>query len=437
MSHPQPEVDPHGAAAHPPEKSRGWCPYDFDAADFDLASPRHVADPFAFYHRLRQQAPVFWSEELGAFVLTRLDDVRAVFLDHERFTSVGSLAAAARIAPEVEELLVASNATLDTFLASVDQPLHTRLRRSVSRSFSVRAMRRLEPDVRALATEVVEQLEPAGHADLVADLAGLLPARVTAVFLGIPLEDTEKVQRWVDDWFGLFFTPMPAQEQRSRAEGYIEYVGYMYGLLEQRRREPREDFMSEVLAAVVDGNAELSDREIVDIMTSISLGGNDTTGNQIAGLVHRLLVTPGAWEAVVADSALHVNAIEESLRRDSAGLGGFRFANEDVEIAGTTIPAGSRVFLLQDAANHDENLFAEPEEYLVDRSNAGDNVGFGVGIHHCLGAPLARMELRVVLGVLTRLLPSLRLAGDMAPAYRVSVVQRAMNSLPVEWDIAG
>ncbi|TQC44594.1 cytochrome P450 [Rhodococcus sp. WS4] len=412
------------------------CPYDFNATDFDVSSPRHITDPFDFYRRLRQQEPVFRSESLDAHVVTRYADVRAVFLDHDTFTSVGSLAAAAHLDPEVEQRLIDNNATLDTFIASVDQPIHTRLRRCVARSFSVRSMARLEPDVRALATSIVEELEPAGRADLVSEFAAVLPARITARFLGIPLEDTTKVQKWVDDWFGLFFTPMSAEEQRARAEGYIEYVGYMYRLLQERRRQPQEDFMTEVIAAVAEGSADLNDREIVEIMTAISLGGNDTTGNQISNLIHRLLVTPGAWEAVVADPKIHLNAIEESIRLDSAGLGGFRFANEDVEIAGQNVPAGARIFLLQDAANHDETVFENPDEYIVDRSNAAENVGFGVGIHHCLGAPLARMELKVVLGVLTTILPSLRLADGSPRTYRVSVVQRAMDSLPVEWDAA-
>jgi cytochrome P450 len=187
---------------------------------------------------------------------------------------------------------------------------------------------------------------------------------------------------------------------------------------------------------VEDGTAELDDREIVEIMTAISLGGNDTTGNQIANLVRRLLVTPGAWESVVADPDNHVNAVEESIRLDASGLGGFRYANEDIEIAGHTIPAGARVFLAQDAANHDDTVFENPEEYRVERPNANGNNGFGLGIHHCLGAPLARMELRVVLGVLTSELPNLRLGSSEPPTYRVSVVQRAMNSLPVVWDVA-
>ncbi|QHE68435.1 cytochrome P450 [Rhodococcus sp. WAY2] len=429
MSNQPTETEPH------PHESAG-CPYAFDADDFDVSSPRHVSSPFDFYRRLRSQQPVFASAQLDSHVLSRYSDIRNVFLDHQSFSSVGSLAAAARIDPHVERLLTEHNATLETFLASVDQPLHTRLRRSVARSFSVRSMARLEPDVRAHATEMIEELLPRGQADFVSEFASLLPARITARFLGIPSEDTEKVQQWVDDWFGLFFTPMSVREQRVRAEGYIEYVEYMYQLLAKRRARPQDDFMSETLAAVADGTADLTDREIVEIMTAISLGGNDTTGNQVASLVYRLMVTPGAWDTVVRDSALRPNAVEESIRLDSAGIGGFRFANADVEIGGVTIPKGARLFLLQDSANHDETMFENPDEYVLDRPNAAENIGFGVGIHHCLGAPLARLELRVVLDVLTEHVPTLRLADSAPPTYRVSVVQRAMDSLPVAWDIS-
>ncbi|MFF3569159.1 cytochrome P450 [Nocardia jiangxiensis] len=408
-------------------------PYDFAAEDFDVTSARHVADPFDFYRRLRTQEPVFRSEELESHVLSRYSDVRSVFLSHDKFSSIGSLTAATHIDPDVAQFLVDNNATLATFLANVDQPLHKRLRRSVSRSFSPRSMSRIGPQIRALAIELIGELKPAGRADLVADFAAVLPARVTSRFLGIPMEDTAQVQQWVDDWFALFFSPMPVEQQHLRAAGYVKYSHYMHGLLAARRAEPREDFMSETIAAVADGGAELSDQEIVDIMTAISLGGNDTTGNQIAGLMYRLLAVPGAWKRVVADPSLHANAVEESIRLDSAGLGGFRVANEDIEVAGRTIPAGSRVFLSQDSANHDETVFEDPDVYVVDRPNAGDNIGFGVGIHHCLGAPLARLELRIVLEALASNLPSMRLIDDSQRAYRSSVVQRAMESLPVEW----
>lgn len=427
-------VDEIQAASNVADRA-GGCPYDFDAADFVVTDERHVEDPWEFYRKLREQEPVFASTELQSTVLSTYHDVREGFRDHARLASKGSLEGAARLDPEVAALLEKHDATLVNFIANVDQPQHTRLRRSVARTFSVRSMAKLAPAVREETEKLLAELMPLGKADLVADFADILPARVSATFLGIPLEDTRRVHQWVSDWFDLFFAPLDVEEQRKRAEGYIEYVGYMYELLEERRREPRDDFMSKVLADIEAGTAELTDSELVAMMTSISLGGNDTTGNQIASLFHRLLTVPDAWDRVVADPEIRVKAIEESVRLDSAGIGGFRLAKEDIELAGGVIKAGDKVFLNQDSANHDESVFENPEEFVIDRPNVGENVGFGGGIHHCLGAPLARMELQVVLDVVAETLPTLRIGPSAERKYRPSVVQRALLALPIEWDL--
>lgn len=415
--------------------NQATCPYSFEAPDFDTTSERHIADPYEFYRKLRARHPVFASRQLHAVVLSRLRDVRDGFKDHKRLSSKGSLEGAVRLDPEVVGLLKEHDATLEHFFANVDPPQHTRLRRAVARPFSVRSMARLEPRVQQETEDLLKELVPRGRADLVADFGNVLPARVTARFLGIPLEDTIRVHRWVSDWFDLFFTPLPPDEQRKRALGYIEYVGYMTDLLQARRISPEEDFMSEILAAVADGSGEVSEREIVGLMTSISLGGNDTTGNQIASLFYRLLTEPDTWAAVVSDPSLRANAIEESLRLDSAGIGAFRVAKEQIHLSGGTIEAGSVVFLNQDSANHDDAIFEKPGEYVIGRANAGDNIAFGAGIHHCLGAPLARMELGVVLDFVTAMIPTLRIFPQAKRAFRPSVIQRSMLSLPVEWDL--
>jgi hypothetical protein len=417
-------------------EQRSGCPYAFDASDFEVTDERHVKAPFEFYRKLRHEQPVFVSDEMQSVVLTRYQDVREGFRDHTRLVSNGSLEGAARLEPEIAQLLERHEATLKNFIANVDQPQHTRLRRSVAKTFSVRSMAKLAPAVRAETEQLLDELLPLGKGDMVKQFSDILPARVTAAFLGIPIEHTGQVHRWVSDWFDLFFTPLPVEEQRQRAEGYIEYVGYMKELIERRRRQPTDDFMSQVIESVIDGTAELTDDELVGLMTSISLGGNDTTGNQMALLFYRLLTEPGAWQRVVNEPGVRQSAIEESIRIDGAGIGGFRVATEAIELLGGTIPGGAKVFLNQDAADHDESVFEDPENYVIDRPNAGDNVGFGMGIHHCLGAPLARMELQQVLDVVAEMLPSLRIGEGAQREFRPSVVQRALLSLPVEWDHA-
>jgi cytochrome P450 len=265
----------------------------------------------------------------------------------------------------------------------------------------------------------------------------VLPALVTADFLGLPRTDVDRVRRWVSDWFGLFAVALPEAEQRDRAAGYVEYLGYVRGLLEQRAGSPTEDFMSQVLAAQADGSARMATHEIVEMMTSFTLGGNDTTSHAMACLLHRLLITPGAWDIVVADPATRNNAIEEALRIDPPGIAAFRTTLVEVQLSGVTVAAGERLMLLQDSANHDEQVFPDPETFDIGRANAGEHTSFGLGIHHCIGAALARLELRVVLEVLAERLPSMRIAADHRIAYRPSVIGRNLERLRVTWDERG
>ncbi|RJL20538.1 cytochrome P450 [Bailinhaonella thermotolerans] len=397
--------------------------------DFDVSAGWHVADPYDFLRRLRHERPVFYSDHLRAYVLTRYDDVRAAYGDPRRFSSQGSLTISRSLAEETRRVLGEHGSFLSSFVANVDPPTHTRLRRSVSRAFTPRAVSALEARFRELNEDLFDRILPQGKADFVTEIAHPPSARLTAGFIGLPPEDEAFVRDHVKDWFQLFLSPQPPDRQLVLAESFLEYLAYVDRLVAARAAEPRDDFTSLMTGLIGD---ELSHREVVELISTILLGGNDTVPNQLGNAVLRLLRT-GEWRALAGDPALIPGAAEESMRLDGASLGSFRYARADITLHGVTIPAGSLVLLSTDSAAHDETVFPDPERFDIRRPNADAHMTFGYGIHFCVGAALGRLQLRTALEVLTRRLPGLRLTPGQHIEYRRSIVGRGLPSLQVEW----
>ncbi|MET8869841.1 cytochrome P450 [Nonomuraea sp. NPDC004580] len=398
--------------------------------DFDVSAAWHVAGPYPFLARLRREAPVFRSARLGAYVLTRYADVRAAYGDPRRFSSKGSLTISRSLTQETRDKLGEHGSFLSSFVANVDPPDHTRLRRSVSRAFTPRAVAALEQEFRRLNEDLLDRLAPRGTtgraADFVTEIGHEPSVKLTARFIGVPEEDEAFVQAHVKDWFQLFLSPQPPQRQLELAASFLDYLAYVDRLVAERAARPRGDFTSLMTSLI---GAELTHREVVELISTILLGGNDTVPNQLGNTVLRLL-REGRWPV---PEPLLAGASEECMRIDGASLGSFRYAAEDVVLHGVTIPAGSLVLLSTDSAGHDESVFPEPERFVIDRPNAADHLVFGYGIHFCVGAALGRLQLRTALEVLGRRLPGLRLVAGQEIAYRRSLVGRGLTALLVEW----
>ncbi|WP_214416668.1 cytochrome P450 [Sphaerisporangium fuscum] len=396
------------------------------AADFDVTADWHVASPYAFLRRLRDERPVFRSEHLGAYVLSRYEDVRAAYGDARRFSSEGSLTISRSLAEETKKVLGDHGSFLSSFVANVDPPTHTRLRRSVSRAFTPRAVTAMQERFRRLNEELLDRVAPDGGGDLVAEIAHVPSAKLTARFIGVPEADEEFVKQHVKDWFLLFLSPQPPDRQLVLARSFLEYLDYVDKLVAARAAEPRDDFTSLMTGLI---GSELTHREVVELISTILLGGNDTVPNQLGNSVLRLL-REDAWPV---PPELVQNAVEECMRIDGASLGSYRYARADIELHGVTIPAGALVLLSTDSAAHDEKVFPSPETFDIRRRNADAHMTFGYGIHFCVGAALARLQLRTAFEVLGDRLPRLRPVPGQPIAHRRSIVGRGLTSLLVEW----
>jgi cytochrome P450 len=404
------------------------------ATDFDVTSDWHVADPYPFLRRLRTEQPVFWSEHLQMWVLTRYEDVRNAYRDHELFSSVGSLTISRTLTPEVRAALGDHESFLDNFAANVDPPKHTRMRKAISRAFTPRAVAKLGDTFRTKVDAVLDAVVPAGRADLVQEIAHLPSARLAAVFIGVPAEDEEQVKHWVTAWFQLFLSPQTPERQLELAEDFLKYLDYVDRLVTDRRARPRDDFATLMAEMIDTGPDGLSHREVVETISALLLGGNDTVPNGVSNAVYRLLREREVWDEIVAEPALIPGMIEESFRIDGASLGSFRKPTRPVTLHGVTIPAGIEVLLHADSAAHDETVFADPERFDIRRPNAREHMVFGYGVHHCVGAAFSRLKMEIAFQQLTTRMPSLRLVPDQQVTYRKSMVGRGIARMLVEWD---
>ena len=378
-------------------------------------------NPYSYYRPMRMCPPPVVKFFIPIAVLSRYDDVAATLRDQTRFSSVPvrnrmNLATA-------EIFGDASN------LISSDPPIHTRMRKLVSRDFSPRAIRELEPRVRALTNSLLEEIAKKRHFDLMADFAVPLPVRIIASILGIPGEHFATFKRWSDTLLDLTTLPPGAPLDDSVRINLTEMRAYLAEEIERRRRHPGADLMSSLVSAH-DDTEMLSADELMQFLVILLLAGNETTTNLIGNGMLALQNHPCQMQLLRRDPTLITRAIEEMCRYDSPVQSVFRTAKEAVEIGGTPIEKGSGIFLMLGSANRDSAKFERPDSFDITRED-NDHVSFGEGIHYCLGAPLARLEAGIAFGAMLNRFPKLKLDGDPSLDYKTSFFVRSLKSLPM------
>ncbi|MEU0839095.1 cytochrome P450 [Streptomyces sp. NPDC005962] len=315
----------------------------------------------------------------------------------------------------------------DGGILSMDPPDHTRLRTLVAKAFTVHQVEKLRPYVRELTHQLLDELEAAGPpADLVDRYALPIPVAVICRLLGVPEEDRPKFRVWSDA--ALSTSSLSAAEWERNRE---ELRAYMARLVQEHREAPRDDIMTSLIDAR-DGGDRLSELELVDLCVAILVAGHETTATQIPNFVMVLLDHPGELRRLREEPELLKGAIEELMRFVPLGASASqaRYATEDIEVGGTLVRAGEPVLVAVGSANRDALRFDEPGRLNVARP-ATKHLGFGHGVHHCLGASLARLELQEALGALVDRFPNLRLAGDVV--WKDQMLVRGPRVMPVGW----
>lgn len=401
---------------------------------FDPFDDQIRSDPYPWYSALRDVAPVHYVPRQGFWVISRYEDVAAVLRQPEAFSSElgmgalmrGELSGARSPAP---------TGTLDLsalrVLIATDPPDHTTLRRIVSRPFTPSSIARLEERVRAIARECVDDLIAAnerGDADIVTSVAEPLPVLVIAEMLGIPSERRPDFKRWSDSVVG---TLGGNAELETGREDMLEMVEFFTSIADDRQRRPQDDLISVLVAGSEDGRLE--PMEIVVFSILLLIAGNETTTNLLTNLLSALWIFPEAEEQLRADHALVPAAVEEALRYDAPVQALLRGTRTPVEVAGRTIPAESLVMVLFGSANRDAETFDNAAAFRLDRTS-NPHLGFGAGIHLCLGAALARLETRVAFEEILGRTRGVSLRGT--PTRVDSFILRGLSRLPVTLAVA-
>lgn len=393
-----------------------------------LANPNN---PYPVYRDLRAHGRVYDSATWKCRVLSHYQDIAAVLLNPEGFSSRGRVTnVIQREFPE--QFLEQIKPMLHHYskgVINLDPPDHTRMRRLLQKTFLPRTLERLAVTMRQTVAELLQAAAERGDVDVVADLAYPLPVNVIADLLGVPREHREQLKRWSAVIMEFQAVPLPTAESILRSQaGIVEMRGYLRELVRERRARPREDLVSELVAVEVEGD-RLAEDELLSTCLTLLVAGHETTTNLIASAVWLLLRHPDQLARLRAEPALMASAIEEVLRFESPLHRVGRTATTDTEIAGTRIARGETVFLLLASANRDDAQFAEPDVFNVART-PNKHIAFGHGIHFCLGAALARLEGPIALNGFFEKWPNARLREE--PLEWHSGVMRGLKRLRVE-----
>lgn len=355
--------------------------------DFNVLDPGFYADdPHTAYAWLRDNDPVAWDGVNNTWLISKYEDVAYVSKNPKLFCSGQG---------------VMVDTDIPISIVTMDDPEHTLMRGLVSRGFTPRMVAPLEDKIRSLARSSVEAVAGTGECDFVAQIAVPIPLMVIAEMIGIRREDRDAFWHWSDTMIAAAGQYDNAEILERATQAYIEYAAYLNAIFEDRRRNPREDIVSKLVAAEGEGRLSrdketLEADELIQFMTLLLVAGNETTRNAISGGLLALIQHPDQLEKLLARPELLNLAVNEIVRWVSPIIGFRRTATTDVVLRGRTIRSGDKVLLLYQSANRDPEAWDDPDSFLVDRQS-NDHLAFGIGTHFCLGANLARQEIRIVL----------------------------------------
>ncbi len=407
--------------------------------DFNPLAPETVECPYPFYKAMREEAPVYQVPGAGFFIVSRHEDIKQVSADLASFSSNSGPGVDSRGGavsdPEMHEITSKGFPNVNTLL-SADPPDHARYRGLVNKAFSARRVAIMEPSVRQIASDLFDTFKSKGKAELIHEFAAPLPLTVIADALGVPRSDLWTFKKWSDDSVAPLSGFMTRERQLECAQSIVDFQHYFAAKLEERRANPQDDLLTDLINSRLDGEQPLNTAEMLSILQQILVAGNETTTNLIASGTMLLCQHPEQVASLQADPSLIPNLVEEALRMESPVQGLFRMAKVDTEVGGVKIPAGSRLVLMYASANRDECVYADSESFDISRENARTHLAFGHGIHFCLGAALARLEANIAFEMLLRLKNLRMTPGQNDLTHVPSFILRGLNQLNVEFDPA-
>ncbi|WP_425089041.1 cytochrome P450 [Stappia sp.] len=404
------------------------CP--FHAAGANHEPFRHEG-MYEFFASVRDDVPVFYSPQIGYWVVTRREDVLATLRDHERFSAEIATQPITPWPQKVLDYLKERNFTNEAVQVACDPPRHTRIRMIASRFLNVRRFSFYEDALRKLVRVYIDRITGLDEVDLVDAIFYEFPAQVVFLLLGETDFDPRKIKKWGDLRLNMVWGKPSESELELAVHDLADFWDYACELVEARKVAPGDDYPSFLLARRDGDDAVLTENEIKSLVFGLLIAGHETTTNAAGNLFLELMKRPEEWAKIVRRPELVANAVEEGLRYASSVVAWRRTAKVDVTIAGQDIPKGDRILLALASANHDGACFDDPETFDVERRNPREHLAFGSGIHTCLGAPLARLELKVLLEELSARFPDMALVPGQEIDWTKTISFRGPSQLRV------
>ena len=394
--------------------------------DDDFLSDQNLRDPHPLFLKMRKERPIHWSSRYRAWIVTRHSDVlrglRDPGLSSDRIGSLLDSAPPESASRKALELL-------SDWMVFKDPPVHTRLRKLISKSFTSRAVSHIQGRIEEIVSELLDRCEERVRFDLVEDIAFPLPTMVIAELLGAPASDRARFRTWSDEISPVVFGSFDSAARRASAEGAIlNFADYFSNLVSRYEANPSDNLITALIDAR-DSRDALSHDEVIATCMLLLFAGHETTTNLIGNGAYHLLTHPEQLRRLRKDPLLAASAVEETLRFDGPSKIIVRLAAQRLEYGDAVFQPGQRVFLVQSSANRDEDVFLRPDEFDIGRS-PNPHIGFGYGIHFCLGAPLARSEATAVYSNLFKRFPSLSLLDGEVP-WEPVLLSRGVLSVPV------
>lgn len=405
--------------------SRG-CPVD---EEFDPLGPAFLDDPFAILESIGHGTPVFYAPAIDYYVVTRYEDIEAVFLDNESYSAANAQLPLAPLVPEAGEILLAGGHKPQPSMVSLDEPAHRRLRGPTARALTPRRVAAMEPTIRATLAELLDAVDESAPVDLVSAVTFPLPATVIFSFIGVPQEDYEHLKQWCGHRASLAWGRPAPDEQVEHATNMAAYRRYVRDLVAAKADDRADDFASALLAIHDEDPESLTHDEIASILYSLSFAGHETTNYLIANAIRRLLEEPSRWQAIVEDPSKIPGAVDETLRYDASVPAWRRITTRPVTLGDVELGEGSKLFLWLAAAGRDASIFDEPDKFDLERPNAKRHLAFGKGVHFCLGSALGKLEACLTLEALTTRYPELHLTPDQHFDFHPNISFRGPQAL--------
>lgn len=401
---------------------------------FDPFDPAYVLDPYPILAELRKSEPVFFSPRIGSWVVTRFETVKAVLRDVQRYSAMIASDPLTPLCPHARAVIAESDFNVPPLLVNNDPPSHTRYRAFFGAPLQRERLQALRPFIQETVDGYVGRLAAGDKpTDMVAGLTWDVPALVLFKLLGIPAQDVERVKNWASSRVVMTWGRPTEAEQIALSAGAVEYYRYAQALVQQKFENPTDDYLSDLIRLRNGDDAQATLHEIGAVAFNLLFAGHETTSSAAANMFKALLPDRGLWDKVCRGEQPLAQVVEEALRIDPPVQAWRRQAKEAVVLDGVSIPAGARLLLAFAAANHDPDQFPSPDTFTPGRRNALQQVSFGAGTHFCLGAPLARLELEVMLQSVAARLPGLALVPGQEFPYTPNTSFRALRRLMVTW----